>query len=54
MSGPLKEYAPGYQQWLVDRGFTPQAKGVAARVRQLGQLSGWLEAEGLAPGQPAS
>ena len=54
VSGPLTEYAPGYQQWLVDRGFTPEAKGVAARVWQLGQLSRWLEAEGLAPGQLTS
>ena len=51
VSGPLAEYAPGYEQWLVDRGYTPEAKGVAARVWQLGQLSRWLEAEGLAPGQ---
>ena len=51
VSGPLAEYAPGYQRWLIDRGFTPQAKGVAGRVWQLGQLSRWLEAEALAPGQ---
>jgi site-specific recombinase XerD len=50
----LAEYAPGYQQWLIDRGFTPLAKGVAGRVWQLGQLSRWLEAQGLAPGQLTS
>ena len=54
VSGPLAEYAPGYQRWLVDRGFTPQAKGVAGRLWQLGQLSRWLDAEGLALGQLTS
>ena len=54
VSGPLAEYAPGYQRWLIDRGFTPQAKGVAGRVWQLGQLSRWLEAEGLASGELTS
>ena len=54
VSGPLTEYAPGYQRWLIERGFTPQAKGVAARMWQLGQLSRWLEAEKLAPGQLTS
>ena len=54
VSGPLAEYAPGYQRWLIDRGFTPQAKGVAGRLWQLGQLSRWLDAEALAPGQLTS
>lgn len=54
VSGPLAEYAPAYQRWLVDRGFTPQAKGLAGRLWQLGQLSRWLDAEGLALGQLTS
>ena len=51
VSGPLAEYAPGYQRWLIDRGFTPEAKGVADRLWQLDQLSRWLEREGLASGE---
>jgi hypothetical protein len=50
VSGPLAEYAPGEQKWLIDRVFTPEAKGVAGRMWQLGQFRRCLEAEGLAPG----
>jgi integrase/recombinase XerD len=45
VSGPLAPFAPGYEQWLVDRGFRPGT--VADRLSQLPHLSRWLEAEGL-------
>lgn len=48
VSGPLAEYAEGYERWLVERG---HSLSFARRRRwQLSELSGWLEREVLAIG----
>lgn len=47
--GPLAPFAAGYESWLTWRSYSPSA--AVDRVRQLGQLSGWLEREGLGAGE---
>ena len=49
VSGSLSPYAAGYERWLVDRGFARLA--LQKRMRQLDDLSRWLEREGLSGGQ---
>ena len=43
--GPLAPYAAGYRLWMVERGYAPRS--VVNRLELLGQLSRWLESEGL-------
>ena len=45
VSGPLAPHVDAFARCLSERGFS--AAGVGHRVRQLGDLSRWLEAEGL-------
>jgi integrase/recombinase XerD len=47
VSGPLAPYAAGYRPWMLERGYAPRS--VVNRQELLGQLSRWLEAEGLSP-----
>ena len=49
VSGPLAPCADGYERWLVARGYSRGT--VQCRLWQLGQLSGWLQREGLAVGE---
>jgi integrase/recombinase XerD len=49
VSGPLAAHAAGYEQWMAVRGYSRHA--VQCRLWQLGQLSGWLEREGVAVGE---
>jgi hypothetical protein len=45
VSGPLAPHVEEFAQWLTERGFSRAAVG--HRMRQFGDLSRWLEAEGL-------
>ena len=45
VSGPLAPYAAGYGRWLKSQAYSPSAAG--GRLRQFGQVSCWLEREGL-------
>jgi integrase/recombinase XerD len=45
VSGPLAEYAPGFEQWLAANGYS--AQGARHRVWQFDHLSRWLECERL-------
>ena len=47
--GPLAPYAPGFERWLVARGFSESS--MSKRLWQLGHLSRWLEREGLTVGE---
>ena len=49
VSGPLSAYAAGYRSWLRTRSFSPSA--ISDRLWQFGQLSRWLECEGVAVGE---
>jgi len=49
VSGPLGPYADGFESWLTARGYSRSAVG--DRLTQFGQLSRWLEREGLATGE---
>src|SRR5260370_12803533 len=49
VSGPLAPFAAGYESWLSSRSYSPSA--AADRLRQLGQLSRWLEQERLGAGE---
>ena len=49
VSVPLAPCADGYERWLVARGYSRGT--VQCRLWQLGQLSGWLQREGLAVGE---
>lgn len=49
VSGPLAPFQAGFSSWLRSRSYSHAA--VKNRVRQLGQLSVWLEHEGLTPGE---
>jgi integrase/recombinase XerD len=51
VSGPLAPYVEGYEQWLAARGHP--AGLVQTRRWQLGELSAWLEREGLTVGDLA-
>lgn len=48
VSGPLAPYAAGYRLWMLERGYAPRS--VVNRLELMGQLSWWLEVEGLTPG----
>jgi len=45
MTGPLAPFADAYAAGLRERGYTPLTTG--NQLRQVGRLSGWLEASGL-------
>jgi len=45
MTGPLAPFADAYAAGLRERGYTPLTRG--NQLRQVGRLSGWLEASGL-------
>jgi integrase/recombinase XerD len=47
--GPLERYAAGFVAELVEAGYRPSA--AAVQVRLLKHLSGWLEQEGIDPGE---
>ena len=47
--GPLAQYAEGYRQELVGRGYTPWS--ATAQLRLLAHLSRWMAKESLAPGE---
>ena len=49
VSGPLGPYAEGFESWLRARAYSPSAVG--ERLLQFGQLSRWLEREGLTAGE---
>ena len=49
VSGPLAPYAAGFGSWLRSQAYSPSA--AANRLRQLGQVSRWLEREGLGVGE---
>ena len=51
VSGPLAEYAMGFERWLRTRGFS--GSGVSQRIWQFDHLSRWLEREGLGPDELA-
>jgi len=44
--GPLEQYAPGFRQWLLDRGYAPLT--TVPRLQLMAHVSRWLEREGLA------
>jgi integrase len=48
MAGPLAAFAPGFSAELVARGYRPGS--AAAQLRLMADVSGWLAARGLAPG----
>ena len=48
MTGPLAPFADAYAAELSERGYTPLS--IVNELRQVGRLSGWLEASGLAVG----
>lgn len=48
VSGPLGRYAAGFVAELVEAGYRPSSAGV--QLRLLAHLSGWLEREGIDPG----
>lgn len=49
VTGPLERYAPGFVAELVEAGYRPNA--AAVQLRLLKHLSGWLEQEGIDPGE---
>lgn len=49
VSGPLAPFAAGFESWLRSRSYSRSA--TADRLCQLGQLSRWLERQGLAVGE---
>jgi integrase/recombinase XerD len=49
VSGPLERYAAGFVAELVESGYRPNA--AAVQLRLLAHLSGWLEREGIDPGE---
>ena len=49
VTGPLARYAPGFVAELVEAGYRPNAAVV--QLRLLKHLSGWLEQEGVDPGE---
>jgi site-specific recombinase XerD len=49
VSGPLAPFAAGFESWLTSRAYSPKA--AANRLYQFGQLSRWLEREGLCVGE---
>src|ERR1039457_4114560 len=49
MRGPLAPHAEGFRRWLVSSGFAPAS--VQHRLTLFSQFSGWLAAEGIAPGE---
>ena len=49
VSGSLAPYAAGYGRWLRSRAYSPSA--AAGRLLQFGQVSRWLEREGLGAGE---
>jgi integrase/recombinase XerD len=49
VSGPLARCAPGFVAELVEAGYRPNA--AAVQLRLLAHLSGWLEREGIDPGE---
>jgi len=48
VTGPLERYAAGFVAELVEAGYRPNA--AAVQLRLLAHLSGWLEREGIDPG----
>ncbi len=48
VTGPLERYAAGFVAELVEAGYRPNA--AAVQLRLLKHLSGWLEQEGIDPG----
>lgn len=48
VTGPLERYAAGFVAELVEAGYRPNA--AAVQLRLLAHLSGWLEQEGIDPG----
>jgi integrase/recombinase XerD len=48
MRGPLAPHAEDFRRWLVSSGFAPAS--VQHRLTLFSQFSGWLAAEGIAPG----
>lgn len=49
VSGPLERFAPGFVAELVEVGYRPNA--AAVQLRLLAHVSGWLEREGIDPGE---
>ncbi len=49
VAGPLERYAAGFVAGLVESGYRPNA--AAVQLRLLAHLSGWLEREGIDPGE---
>jgi integrase/recombinase XerD len=49
VSGPLAPFAAGYESWLSSRSYS--ASAAAGRLGQFGQLSRWLEQQGLSVGE---
>jgi len=49
VAGPLERYAGGFVAELVESGYRPNA--AAVQLRLLAHLSGWLEREGIDPGE---
>jgi integrase/recombinase XerD len=49
VGGPFERYAPGFVAELVEAGYRPNA--AAVQLRLLKHLSGWLEQEGIDPGE---
>jgi integrase/recombinase XerD len=49
VSGPLAPFAAGYESWLSSRFYSPSA--AADRLGQFGQLSRWVEQQGLSVGE---
>jgi len=46
MPGPLEQYAPGFQSWLLARGYAPLT--TVPQLQLMAHVSRWLEREGLA------
>ena len=44
--GPLEQYAGGFQQWLLDQGYTPLT--TVPQLQLMAHVSRWLGREGLA------
>jgi integrase/recombinase XerD len=43
--GPLEQYAPGFREWLLERGYTPLT--AVLRLQLMAHVSKWMEREGL-------
>lgn len=43
--GPLEQYAPGFREWLLDKGYTPL--GTVPKLQLMAHVSRWLERERL-------